>query len=45
MGEMRNIYKFFVGKPEGNRVIGTPRHRYEDDIKMSRKVNEWEWMD
>jgi hypothetical protein len=42
MGEMKNMYKLFVGKPEGNRLIGTLRHRYEDDIKMGFKGNEWE---
>jgi len=24
MGEMRNVYKIFVGKPEGNRPLGRP---------------------
>jgi len=23
-----------VGKPEGNRPLGRPRHRWEDNIKM-----------
>jgi hypothetical protein len=34
MGEMRNAYKILVGKPEGKRPLGRPRHRWEDDIKM-----------
>jgi hypothetical protein len=45
MGEMKNIYKLFVRKPEGSGLVGTPRHRYEDDIKMGLRGNEWEWMD
>jgi hypothetical protein len=34
MGEKRNAYKIFVGKPEGNRSFGRPRLKLEDDIKM-----------
>jgi hypothetical protein len=26
-GEMRNLYKVLVGKPEGKRPLGRPRHR------------------
>jgi len=31
MGERRGI---LVGKPEGKRPLGRPRHRWEDNIKM-----------
>jgi len=34
MGERRGIYRVLVGKPEGKRPLGRPRHRWEDDIKM-----------
>jgi hypothetical protein len=34
MGEMRNAYSILVGKPEGKRLLGTPRHRWEDNIRM-----------
>jgi hypothetical protein len=27
MGKMRNAYKSFVGRPEGKRQLGKPRHR------------------
>jgi hypothetical protein len=27
-GEMRNVYKILVGKPEGKRPLGIPRHRW-----------------
>ena len=26
--------RVLVGKPEGKRLLGRPRHRWEDDIKM-----------
>jgi hypothetical protein len=28
------MYKILVQKPEGKRPLGTPRHRWEDNIKM-----------
>ena len=28
------MYRVLVGKPEGTRPLGRPRHRWEDDIKM-----------
>jgi len=34
MGERRGVYRVLVGKPEGKRVLGRPRHRWEDNIKM-----------
>ena len=30
----RGVYRFLVGKPEGKRPLGRPRHRWEDNIKM-----------
>jgi hypothetical protein len=27
MGEKRNAYRIFVGKPEGKRLLGRPRRR------------------
>ena len=27
-------YRALVGKPEGRRLLGRPRHRWEDNIKM-----------
>jgi hypothetical protein len=35
MGEERNIYRVLVGKSEGKRPLGRPRHRWEDNIKMN----------
>jgi hypothetical protein len=34
MGEKRNAYRILVGKPEGRRPLGRPRHRWVDNIKM-----------
>jgi hypothetical protein len=34
MGEKRNAYRLFVGKPEGNRPLGRPRCRCVDNIRM-----------
>jgi hypothetical protein len=31
---MRNAYSILVGKPEGKRPLGRPRHRWEDKIRM-----------
>ena len=34
MGDRRGLFRVLVGKPEGKRPIGRPRHRWEDNIKM-----------
>jgi len=34
MGEERGVHRVLVGKPEGKRTLGRPRHRWEDNIKM-----------
>ena len=31
------MYRVLVGKPEGKRPLGRPRHRWEDNIKMDLK--------
>jgi len=33
MGESRVVIWVLVGKPEGNRPLGRPRCRWEDNIK------------
>jgi hypothetical protein len=33
MGEKRNVYMLLVGKPEGKRPLGRPRHKWIDSIK------------
>jgi hypothetical protein len=34
---MRNSY-FFVGKPEGVRLLGRYKHRWEDNIKIDLEI-------
>jgi hypothetical protein len=34
MGEERNVYKVLMGKAEGRRPLGRPRHRWEDGIRI-----------
>jgi hypothetical protein len=34
MGEARGADNILVGRPEGRRPLGSPRHRWEDNIKM-----------
>jgi len=35
MGEERGLYRVLVGKPEGKRPLGKPRHRRVDNIRMN----------
>jgi hypothetical protein len=30
----RGVYRVLVGRPEGKRPLGRPRHRWEDNIKL-----------
>jgi hypothetical protein len=34
MGKVRKVYRVLVGKPDGKRPLGRPRHRWEDGIRM-----------
>jgi hypothetical protein len=34
MGEERGMYRVLVWRPEGKRPLGSPRHRWEDNIRM-----------
>jgi hypothetical protein len=34
MGEERGVYRVLVGKPEGKRLLGRPKHRWVDNIRM-----------
>ena len=33
-GERKVVCRLFVGKSEGKRTLGRPKHRWEDNIKM-----------
>jgi len=42
MGERRGVYRVLVGKPEGKRPLGRPRHRWGDNIKIDlQEVGCW----
>jgi len=34
MGEGRSVFRVLVGKPEGKRLLGRTRRKWEDNIKM-----------
>jgi hypothetical protein len=34
-GEEERCYRVMVGKPEGNRPLGRPRRRWENNIKIN----------
>jgi hypothetical protein len=34
MGEGKGMYRVLMGKPEGKRPLGRPRHRREDNIMV-----------
>ena len=34
MGEERGVYRVWVGKPKGKRLLGRPRRRWVDNIRM-----------
>jgi hypothetical protein len=47
MGEGRGVYRVLVGRPEGKRPLGRPRHRWEDNIKMDLReirINGANWI-
>jgi hypothetical protein len=37
IGELRNVYKILVGKPEGKRPFEMPRFVWKVNIKMLKK--------
>jgi len=47
MGEGRGGHRVLVGKLEGNRPLGRPRRRWEDNIKMDLRELEGggDWME
>ena len=46
--EVRSAFKILTGKPTGNRPLGRPKRRREDNIRMDRKeidINMRNWVD
>jgi hypothetical protein len=44
-GAKRNAYRLWVGKPEGKRPLGRPRHRWVNNIKMDLREVGWDGTD
>ena len=45
-GEGIDAYMVFVGKPEGRRTLGRPRHQWEDNTKMDfHEISRVDWID
>ena len=48
VGERRGLYRVLVGRPEGKRPLGRPRHRWEYNIKMDLRevgIGGGDWME
>jgi hypothetical protein len=41
MGDRRGAYRTLVGRPEGKRLFGKPRRRWEDNMKMYLQKMGW----
>jgi hypothetical protein len=44
MGEKKNAYRVLMGKPEGKRPLGRPRHWWHSNIKMDLTEIGWSGM-
>jgi hypothetical protein len=44
---MRVAYRILVGRPEGRRPLGRPRHRWEDNIEIDLQEVGWgmDWIE
>jgi hypothetical protein len=45
MGEGRGTYRILVGRPDGRRLLGRPRRKWEGNIKMDLREVGWVGMD
>ena len=45
MGKERGVYRVLVGKQEGKRPLGRPRHRWVHNIRMDLQEVECGYMD
>ena len=48
MEEGRSAFKILTGRPAGNRALGRPRRRWEDNIRMNLEeigINAGNWVD
>jgi hypothetical protein len=44
-GEKRNVYRILMGKPEEKRLLGRPKLRWVDNIRMDLREIGWGGMD
>jgi hypothetical protein len=44
MCERKNAYRILVGKAEEKKTLGRPRHRWDDNIKMTFIEIGWDGM-
>jgi hypothetical protein len=44
-GEGSNTCRILMGKPEGKRLLGRPRRRWQDNIKIDLREVAWGGMD
>jgi hypothetical protein len=47
MREGRGVYRVLIGRPEVKRLLGRPRHRWEDNIKLDLReigINGVNWI-
>ena len=42
IGDRRESYRVLMGKPEGERPLGRPGYKLDDNIKMDLKKTEYE---
>jgi hypothetical protein len=40
MGEETDVHRLLVGKPEGNRPLGRPRRRWENNTRIKMDLQE-----
>jgi hypothetical protein len=43
MREKRNAYRLLMGKPEGKRPLGRPKHKWVDNIRIDLVEVGWDW--
>jgi hypothetical protein len=46
-GKGRGVYRILVGRPEGRRLLGRPRRRWEENMKMDLQEVGWgvDWIE
>jgi hypothetical protein len=47
MGKGQGAYRILVGRPEGRKLLGRPRRRWDDNIKIDLQEVGWgmDWID